>query len=113
VNWYQVVTLILTANNLVWSAVFCIDYHRLSGGAWRRTEYGMMLMLLAGSLGALMAFVFASRLFGDSLVRQIFGVVLYGALSLCLPWMHRLMRLSQRHASKVDVRTEGGASDGT
>lgn len=109
-TWYGVTQFILTGVGFTFALIFVVDYNRLSirsrrklgTRVWWSSELGWLLMLGPASLGAIFAFVFASRAFGDSLARRIIGIVLYGALVITLPWWHRMMRRAMRKASTED-----------
>lgn len=75
--------------------VFVLHYAWLSRG-YKRSEYWWMVICFPGSLGLLLAFIFLSRLFGDSVIRRLIGAVLYTCLLIMVPWLHRLMYRSFR-----------------
>lgn len=91
----QIYATVASGAGLAACVAFLVDYYRLSRG-FRRSEYWWMIICFPGSLGLLLAFIFVSRLLGDSVLRRIIGAVLYTCLIIMVPWLHRLMRRSFR-----------------
>ena len=91
----QIYATVASGVGLATCVAFVVDYFLLSRG-YNRSEYWWMIMCFPGSLGLLLAFIFVSRLLGDSLLRRLVGALLYTCLLIMVPWLHRLMRRSFR-----------------
>lgn len=101
-NWYGVTAVIITGIGFVCGVGYAVDYTRLSFRArqlgyrgWWQSELGWVLWGFPTALTAIMGFVLFSRIFGDSLIRQIIGLVLWSVVMGMIPWKWRIMRKSQ------------------
>lgn len=110
-DWYRITTSILTGLGLVACIAFCTHYFIRTRG-YRRSEYWYMLMAWPTSLGALLLYIFVARFIGQSLFRQVVGLVLYSSLLVMVPWLHRLMlkSMSKGHVPSTKTPDEGGKS---
>lgn len=112
-SWYALATTIITGVGLAAGIGYATDFTRLSIKArryghrgWWQSELGWVLFLFPTALTAIFAFIFLSRMFGDSLIRRIIGLALYSLLVLMLPWKWRIMRKSQAKVGRDDEDTE-------
>lgn len=107
-DWYGIAAVVITGVGFVCGVGYAIDYTRLSFRArrlgyrgWWQSELGWVLWGFPTALTAILGFVLFSRIFGDSIVRQIIGLVLWTIVMAMIPWKWRIMRKSQAKVVKV------------
>lgn len=97
-DWYGITVLCITSYGLIAAVAYVVDYWRLSRYS-KKSEYWWLFMAWPLSTAALFGYVIFARLFGENIVRRLVGVFFWAALTLMVPWLHRLMRRSMKSGS--------------
>lgn len=76
----------ISAFGLIGCMIFMMAYHRQSGGAWRKSEIGVWLMLGRLNLTLIFALIISGRVFGDFPGRDYAVITLVGLFALQTFW---------------------------
>jgi hypothetical protein len=94
------VTIVACAGGLLGCVAFVVGYHWRTGGRWRASEVGKLLMLANLDLALILALILSNRLLGDWPGRREATAVLVAAFMVQPWWWLRLLWHAQANSPR-------------